>query len=211
MRLRPAFPALAVALAVTAALGPPAMAAPGEGGGTAVPTGGGGADGGGAAYGQPAPARRGKRAPRAKRTDLAGHVFPIAGPFGWGGPDARFGARRHGHRHQGQDLAAALGTPVVAPRAGETEAIGFQARGAGEYVVLDGDGEDFDYVFMHLRRGSTAVAAGERVTIGARLGEVGDTGRSSGPHLHLEIWVGGWFAGGHPIDPLPLLRAWSAG
>ena len=37
----------------------------------------------------------------------------------------------------------------------------------------------------------------------------GTTGGSTGPHLHFEIWVGGWFAGGRPIDPLPLLQAWS--
>jgi murein DD-endopeptidase MepM/ murein hydrolase activator NlpD len=232
MRVRPVFPALAVALAAAAAVGPPASAASGEGGGTAVPTGGGG-EGGGAVYGQPAPegtdgdraAKRERRAKRARRErraaerraadppadgDPAGHRFPIAGPFDWGGPDAQFGARRKGHRHQGQDLSAALGTPVVAPRAGTVEAVGYQARGAGHYVVVDGDGEDHDYVFMHLRRGSIGVKLSDRVALGQQLGEVGSTGRSSGPHLHFEIWVGGWFAGGHPIDPLPLLQAWAA-
>jgi murein DD-endopeptidase MepM/ murein hydrolase activator NlpD len=213
MRFRPLVPALAVALAVAAALGPPAAAVPGEGGGTvAAPDGGG--DGGGAAYGQPAPERAKRGRKRAKRagptaSDPAPHRFPIAGPFGWGGPDARFGTRRRGHRHQGQDLTAALGTPVVAPRGGVIEAVGYQAHGAGHYVVLDGDGEDHDYAFMHLRRGSVAFAQGAAVAAGQQLGEVGSTGRSTGPHLHFEIWVGGWFAGGHPIDPLPLLLEWS--
>jgi murein DD-endopeptidase MepM/ murein hydrolase activator NlpD len=218
MLVRPVLPALAVALIAAAAVGPPAVAAPGEGGGTGVPTGDAGS-GGGAVYGQPAPeserskqpARRAKRARRGRRVGAGRHVFPIAGPFGWGGADAVFGAKRKGHRHQGQDLTATLGTPVVAPRAGTVEHIGYQARGAGHYVILDGDGEDFDYAFMHLRRGSIAVSQGERVALGQQLGQVGSTGGSSGPHLHFEIWVGGWYTGGHPIDPLPLLQAWAAG
>ena len=140
-----------------------------------------------------------------------GHRFPLVGPFGFGGEDARFGARRRGHAHQGQDLTAAAGAPVVAPRTGLVEAVRYQAAGAGHYVVLDGEGEDRDYVFMHLRSGSILVAAGQRVPIGAPLGQVGNTGVSSGPHLHFEIWAGGgWYTGGHPIDPLPLLRMWAA-
>jgi murein DD-endopeptidase MepM/ murein hydrolase activator NlpD len=168
------------------------MAAPGEGGG------------GGALYGQ-TPSKPAKRASQDE-----GHRFPLAGPFSWGGPEAGFGAKRKGHRHQGYDLAAALGTPVVAPRGGVVEVVGYQGRAAGHYVVLDGDGEDYDYAFMHLRRGSIRVRQGARVAIGQQLGEVGSTGRSTGPHLHFEVWAGGWYTGGEPIDPLPLLQTWSA-
>ena len=153
--------------------------------------------------------RRGATASSTATLEFSHHRFPIAGSFDWGGPDARFGAKRDGHRHQGQDLSAALGTPVVAPRGGLAETVGYQAGGAGHYVVLDGDDEDYDYVFMHLRRGSITVKSGERVRTGQPIGAVGSTGRSTGPHLHFEIWVGGWFAGGKPIDPLPLLQAWS--
>jgi murein DD-endopeptidase MepM/ murein hydrolase activator NlpD len=138
------------------------------------------------------------------------HRFPLSGPFDWGGDGARFGAPRAGHRHQGQDLAAAEGTPVVAPRGGVVETVQYQADGAGHYVVLGGAGEDRDYVFMHLRDGSIPVSAGERVRTGQRIGEVGSTGSSTGPHLHFEIWVGGWYAGGAPIDPLPPLQEWAA-
>jgi murein DD-endopeptidase MepM/ murein hydrolase activator NlpD len=153
-----------------------------------------------------------RRAPSASSTaelQFSHHRFPIAGAFDWGGADSRFGARRKGHRHQGQDLAAAEGTPIVAPRAGTIEAVEFQAGGAGHYAVLDGDGEDADYVFMHMRAGSVVVEAGQHVRTGQRIGEVGSTGESSGPHLHFEVWVGGWFAGGKPVDPLPLLRGWA--
>ena len=154
--------------------------------------------------------RRGPSASSTAELVFRHHVFPLAGEFSWGGADSRFGARRQGHSHQGQDLAADEGTPVVAPRGGVVESVEYQAGGAGHYVVLDGEEEDHDYVFMHLRTGSIPVASGQRVRTGQRIGEVGTTGRSSGPHLHFEIWVGGWFAGGDPIDPLPELQAWAA-
>lgn len=137
------------------------------------------------------------------------HVFPVAGPFSWGDDGSRFGAGRKGHRHQGQDLSAAEGTPVVAPRGGDVDAVEYQARGAGHYVVLDGDGEDYDYAFMHLRADSIPVEVGEHVRTGQLIGEVGNTGRSSGPHLHFEVWAGEWFDGGTAVDPLPLLEGWA--
>ena len=144
------------------------MAAPGEGGGalagtptSGTPTAPG--ETGGAAYGEapaakPRPKRKAKRRAQPTSALTAPHRFPVAGAFGWGGPDARFGAKRKGHRHQGQDLAAASGTPVVAPYRGVVVAVQYQAEGAGRYVVIDG--EDYDYVFMHLRTGSVVVAEG---------------------------------------------------
>jgi murein DD-endopeptidase MepM/ murein hydrolase activator NlpD len=138
------------------------------------------------------------------------HSFPLAGAHTLGGPDARFGAARGDHTHQGQDLIAPEGTPVLAPRGGIVKAVQYQARGAGHYVVVDGAGEQRDYVFMHLRTGSIPVREGQRVRTRQVIGEVGSTGRSSGPHLHFEIWDGaGWFGGGDPVDPLPLLQAWA--
>lgn len=137
------------------------------------------------------------------------HRFPLAGPFSYGGAGARFGAGRKGHTHQGQDLTAAEGTAILAPRGGVVKAVQYQAAGAGHYVVLDGAGEDRDYVFMHLRTGSIPVREGQAVHTGQRIGEVGNTGRSSGAHLHFEVWTGGgWYSGGRAVDPLPLLRAW---
>jgi murein DD-endopeptidase MepM/ murein hydrolase activator NlpD len=154
--------------------------------------------------------RRAASASSTAELELSGHAFPLIGSFTWGGPDARFGAPRKGHRHQGQDLAAAEGTPVVAPSGGVVEAVQYQARGAGHYVVLDAEGEDYDYVFMHLRAGSIRVIEGARVLTGQRIAQVGSTGESSGPHLHFEIWLGGWYAGGQPIDPLPLMQQWAS-
>jgi murein DD-endopeptidase MepM/ murein hydrolase activator NlpD len=207
------FPALVVAIVAAAAMGPPAAAAPDEGGGALAgspppPARG---DSGGAGVGH-APAKHKQKRKRKRRAEptsakLGKHRFPIAGPFSWGTSDGRFGARRKGHRHQGQDLPAASGTPVVAPYRGVVAAVQYQARGAGHYVVIHS--ADYDYMFMHLLSRSTVVREGQRVRTGQRLATVGSTGESSGPHLHFEIWVGGWFAGGHAIDPLPLLEEWS--
>ncbi|MDP1848709.1 MAG: peptidoglycan DD-metalloendopeptidase family protein [Solirubrobacteraceae bacterium] len=137
-------------------------------------------------------------------------VFPIAGAFDFGEAGARFGAGRTGHVHEGQDIMAAAGTPIVAPYAGTISATSYQSGGAGEYVVLDAtDGRD--YFFAHSLRRSTVVAEGAAVSAGQPLCQVGATGTTSGaPHLHFEIWQVGWRApGGTPIDPLPELRAWS--
>jgi murein DD-endopeptidase MepM/ murein hydrolase activator NlpD len=138
---------------------------------------------------------------------MPGHVFPIQGPYSLGGADARFGAKRDGHTHQGQDLVAAAGLPVVTPRFGTVKAVEYQAGGGGHYVVVD---SDRDYVFMHLEAGSIPVREGDAVATGQRIGRVGSTGRSSGAHLHFEIWEGnGWYGGGQPVDPLPFLLAWA--
>jgi murein DD-endopeptidase MepM/ murein hydrolase activator NlpD len=138
-------------------------------------------------------------------------VFPVQGPYSFGGEDARFGAGRPGHTHQGQDITAAAGTPIVSPRAGFVSWRAFQKDGAGHYVVVHGD-DARDYVFMHLQDGSVLVQKGQAVTAGQQLGAVGSTGASSGPHLHFEIWPGGWYAeDSAPIDPLPDLLAWAAG
>jgi murein DD-endopeptidase MepM/ murein hydrolase activator NlpD len=138
-------------------------------------------------------------------------IFPVQGAYDLGGEGARFGAGRTGHSHQGQDIVAAEGTPVVTPVAGIVFWRAYQARGAGYYVVVRGD-DGRDYAFMHFQEGSTAVAKGQRVTAGQRLGSVGNTGDSHGAHLHFEIWPDGWYANAasRPIDPLPDLLAWAA-
>ena len=139
-------------------------------------------------------------------------VFPVQGQYSFGGEGARYGATRPGHWHQGQDIMAAAGTPVVAPRAGVITWRAYQADGAGHYIVLRTD-DGRDLVFMHFQDGSVAVTKNQAVIAGQRLGRVGSTGRSDGPHLHFEIWPDGWFAtkASKPIDPLPDLQAWAAG
>jgi len=138
-------------------------------------------------------------------------VFPVRGPYSLGGPGSGFGAPRTGHRHEGHDIAAAEGTPVVAPQPGAVSVVAYQAHGAGRYVVLHGD-DGRDVVLMHLRAGSVVSPVGARVAAGTPVAQVGATGTTGGPHLHLEIWAGGWHASAasRPVDPLPDLLAWAA-
>ncbi len=160
----------------------------------------------------PAPGPAAAAAPGGPAPVAGPGVFPVAGPFDFGGRAARFGASRTGHVHEGQDVTAAEGTPVVAPAAGTIARTSYQASGAGEYIVLDAtDGRD--YFFAHCQRRSTFVGEGVLVAAGHPLCRVGATGTTSGaPHLHFEIWLVGWrVEGGSPIDPLPQLRAWAAG
>jgi murein DD-endopeptidase MepM/ murein hydrolase activator NlpD len=137
-------------------------------------------------------------------------LFPVQGAYDLGGAGARFGAGRGGRAHQGQDIVAAEGTPVVTPVAGVVHWRAYQGAGAGHYVVVRGD-DGRDYAFMHFQDGSVLVEKGQRVAAGQRLAAVGNTGASDGPHLHFEIWPDGWYASAdsHPIDPLPDLLAWA--
>ncbi len=141
---------------------------------------------------------------------LGGGVFPVQGAHSLGGSGSRFGAGRVGHTHEGHDISAASGTPVVAPLAGEILFNDYQAKGAGRYIVLRAD-NGWDMFFAHLLAGSATLGPGARVAAGGRIGLVGSTGGSSGPHLHFEIWPNGWrhLRGTRPIDPLPQLRRWA--
>jgi murein DD-endopeptidase MepM/ murein hydrolase activator NlpD len=135
-------------------------------------------------------------------------MFPVAGPHSFGGPENRFGAPRTGHTHQGQDILAAEGLPDVAPLAGTIITTGDQASAAGWYVA-EHTAVGLDFFFAHCEEGSLAVSTGESVRAGQALCKVGQTGDATAPHLHFEVWVGGWQAAdGHPIDPLPYLEAW---
>jgi len=105
-------------------------------------------------------------------------------------------------------MSANQGAPVVSPRAGKVTTRGYQGGGAGYYLVIADAGNDLSYVFMHLEEGSLRVQEGEGVGRGERIANVGSTGSSTGPHLHFEIWRGGWYSGGEAIDPLPYLKRW---
>src|SRR5207248_2422633 len=132
----------------------------------------------------------------------------VAGPHNFGGPENRFDAPRADHVHEGQDVLTSEGMPVVAPLAGEIIATSFQVGGAG-YYAAEHTSVGLDFFFAHCKAGSLLVNVGEAVAAGQQLCAAGQTGDATTPHLHFEVWVGGWHApGAYPIDPLPYLEAW---
>jgi hypothetical protein len=134
-------------------------------------------------------------------------IFPVRGPHDFGGASARFGAGRDGHTHQGQDIMAPCGTKEVAARGGTVQYAGYQGA-AGNYIVIDQKGSGEDNMYAHLIAPSP-LQAGDHVATGQWIGNVGQTGDAVGCHLHFEVWTApGWYEGGQPYDPLPLLLAW---
>lgn len=111
-------------------------------------------------------------------------------------PGGEYGAARDYGAHEGVDLAAPLGTPVVAVAAG---VINFAETPLGGMTIfLNGD-DGRVYVYMHL--GEREGYSGMRVKVGDVIGRVGMTGRTSGPHLHFEVRVNG-----RPVDPMPFIK-----
>jgi murein DD-endopeptidase MepM/ murein hydrolase activator NlpD len=138
-----------------------------------------------------------------------GYAFPILGSHEYGMSAGRFGAARSGHTHQGQDVMAACGTPLVAARGGTVQMSTWDDA-AGNYLVIDGKGTANDFMYAHLAKPSP-LKEGDTVRTGQPIGIVGDTGDAQGCHLHFEIWgAPGWYEGGSPFDPLPYLEKWDA-
>jgi murein DD-endopeptidase MepM/ murein hydrolase activator NlpD len=100
--------------------------------------------------------------------------------------------------HQGQDFAAPLNTPIYATAPGVVSFVGVRS-GYGNVVEID-HGRGFKTRFAHLN--SMAVQAGQRIALGQRVGAMGTTGRSTGVHLHYEVWMNG-----RPQNPARFMRA----
>ena len=148
----------------------------------------------------------GHRGAIAGRFEFHDHVFPVAGPHTYGD---RFGEPRSGGRvHEGQDLPASCGTPLVAARGGKVQGRGYSDALYGHWVLIDGLATAQDYFYSHLER-PTPLADGDRVRTGEPVGAVGKTGnaRSEFCQLHFELWPDG-YRNGSPRDPLPALRRW---
>jgi murein DD-endopeptidase MepM/ murein hydrolase activator NlpD len=126
-------------------------------------------------------------------------IYPLRGarltsPFGWRN-DPISGVRRH---HAAIDLAAPTGTTVKAAMDGKVSSAGFNST-YGKYIILS-HGNEYQTMYAHLNQ--VSVKQGDRVIQGAKIGEVGSTGYSTGPHLHFAI-----YKNGRPVNPLDFLNS----
>src|SRR4051812_7793564 len=112
-----------------------------------------------------------------------------------------FGAR-WGVTHFGVDIANSIGTPIYAAASGVVKRAG-PATGFGLAVYILGD-DGYVTVYGHVNR--YFVSAGDRVSAGEQIAEVGNRGQSTGPHLHFEVHPNGVMYGGS-INPVPWLNS----
>ena len=118
--------------------------------------------------------------------------------------------------HNGLDFAVITGTPVVAAAPGNVSKVQQDVGGYGLHVVLDCEkqGKKFRLIYAHLSENSVHV--GEQVTEGKIIGRSGNTGNSTGPHLHFELRPedaskpGSYVPGAQAVDPMPMFEPLAA-
>jgi murein DD-endopeptidase MepM/ murein hydrolase activator NlpD len=117
-------------------------------------------------------------------------IWPVNGAF-----TSPFGMR-WGRLHAGIDIAAPTGTPIRAVDSGTVQLAGWQG-GYGQYTCI-GHGGGVSTCYAH--QSSIGVSGGQNVSQGQVIGAVGNTGHSTGPHLHFEVRING-----SPVDPMGYL------
>ncbi|MCA1841565.1 MAG: M23 family metallopeptidase, partial [Actinobacteria bacterium] len=135
----------------------------------------------------------------------SGWAFPVKGAYSYidtfGAP--RMEGTKYYHRHEGNDIFALKGTPLVAVVDGVIENVGTAVLG-GNKVWLRSPGDNWTYYYAHLSAYAAGIANGVRVHKGDVIGYVGNTGNAQGtpPHVHFETHV----PSGAAIDPYTILR-----
>ena len=120
--------------------------------------------------------------------------FPVSGYYR---STSGFGPR-WGRMHEGHDWAGATGTPIHATADGVVVHAGRQ----GVYGNLIKIRHEFGFETRYAHLSRIRVKVGQRVSRGERIGDMGNTGRSTGTHLHYEVRVGG-----NPVNPLKYIKA----
>ncbi len=126
---------------------------------------------------------------------------PMSSGFGYR-PDQPAGAKPF---HSGLDFNPGAGAPIQAIADGTVTSVIESDSGLGVHVTIRHqiNGDVIDSVYAHMQFGSVAVSEGQSVKVGDRVGLVGSTGQSTGPHLHFELHPGG----GEAVDPFTWLKA----
>ncbi|MFM7069842.1 MAG: M23 family metallopeptidase, partial [Actinomycetes bacterium] len=136
---------------------------------------------------------------------VEGFVFPVAGPVEfvdtWGAP--RMSGTSYAHWHQGTDIFAPFGAPLVAAENGVVNRIGFGTLGGNKLWVVGESGTA--YYYAHLSAFAPGLSNGTLVRAGQVVGYVGNTGNAVGTPFHCHFEVHPNDAG--PINPYPLLKA----
>ena len=130
-------------------------------------------------------------------SDIFKPAQPIAGKFNWPTTSRRITQYFRGWRHTGLDIGTPLGQPIYAAESGIVVTSGWNSGGYGNYIVVD-HGQGIQTLYAH--NSKNYVIAGERVNKGDIIGAIGSTGRSTGPHIHFEVRVGG-----NRVNPLNYL------
>lgn len=106
--------------------------------------------------------------------------------------------------HQGADITPGAGTPIGAVAAGTVRVSGTHPE-YGQYVIIDHqiNGQTISTLYAHMIFGSSPLRVGQTVAVGQLVGLVGNTGASTGAHLHLQVMLGG----STPVDPIAWLTA----
>ena len=134
-------------------------------------------------------------------SSFLGGDTPVTTPTGWptdGFISSGYGLRWNGAEfHQGIDIAAEMGTPIVATADGVVTIAGWNAGGYGNMVDID-HGSGVSTRYGHAS--AVVVTPGQRVRRGQIIAYVGSTGHSTGPHLHYEVRLSG-----QPVNPTSYL------
>ena len=126
-------------------------------------------------------------------------ILPISASFRWSSPygwraDPFTGVRSF---HTGTDMACPEGTPILAAMSGKISEVG-NNRTYGNYIIIN-HGNGYQTVYAHMSK--TIAKKGQWVTQGSKIGLVGSTGYSTGPHLHFMV-----YKNGNRIDPMTVLK-----
>ena len=106
--------------------------------------------------------------------------------------------QRWGRLHAGTDFAAPVGTPIYATADGVVTSAGWSS-GYGRLIKIQ---HEFGIETRYAHLNQIRVSVGQRVSRGDRIGDMGNSGRSTGSHLHYEVRVGG-----NPVNPMIYIRA----